>query len=373
MGLLLRYVYLGHSIPFQYHNLLHAHSHIALLGWLYMILFALWVYHYLDFDKKIRKLFWITQATVIGMMISFPLQGYGLYSIIFSSSHIICSYYFAYLIWTQALTQQPLEKFLLRLSSIFLVLSTFAIWALPIVIKIYGKQTPQYFLCIQFYLHFFFNGWFIIGSFALLIRYVKIKRLSIIYSSLLLFVLSILLGFSLLIYWYFPYQIFYVLYVLSTFLQLISFILICSGLIPNTIFKKPAAKLLKFALICFVIKLIQQIFLTIPAITQLAFQIRSLYIGYIHLFMLGIISSICLAIFFQNTGSAYNKKLEHWSINLFIFSIAFSEILIFISGISSWLNLSITSYPLMMFLSSILLVISIILLFISIRAKPKYL
>ena len=73
MGLLLRYVYLGHSIPFQYHNLLHAHSHIALLGWLYMILFALWVYHYLDFDKKIRKLFWITQATVIGMMISFPL------------------------------------------------------------------------------------------------------------------------------------------------------------------------------------------------------------------------------------------------------------------------------------------------------------
>ena len=53
-------------------------------------------------EKFYNRLFWVTQLAVVGMMIDFPAQGYAFVSILFSTLHIFCSYYFCYLIWKDA-------------------------------------------------------------------------------------------------------------------------------------------------------------------------------------------------------------------------------------------------------------------------------
>lgn len=80
------------DVPFDYKNILHAHSHVALLGWVYIALTSLIFKLFLS-EKQIRKkyklLFWSTQISIIGMLIAFPITGYALGSIFFSSLFLI--------------------------------------------------------------------------------------------------------------------------------------------------------------------------------------------------------------------------------------------------------------------------------------------
>ena len=84
---------------FTYRYIVHAHSHLAILGFVYTLLLALLIRTFVPFtaeiEKKYKRLFYITQFSVLGMLFSFPFQGYGAVSISFSSVFIICSYYFA--------------------------------------------------------------------------------------------------------------------------------------------------------------------------------------------------------------------------------------------------------------------------------------
>ena len=55
------------EIPVNYKFFVHTHSHIALLGWVYMALTSLLYKLYLnklDFDKKYRKIFWFTPNNI---------------------------------------------------------------------------------------------------------------------------------------------------------------------------------------------------------------------------------------------------------------------------------------------------------------------
>src|SRR5215210_4167580 len=85
---------------FNYKYLLHAHSHVAILGWLYSAFYVGIIQAYLPIEiqqkKKYWWQFWLAQLSVLGMLLSFPVQGYALYSITFSTLHIIISYFFIY-------------------------------------------------------------------------------------------------------------------------------------------------------------------------------------------------------------------------------------------------------------------------------------
>ena len=77
LGLAMRWAFVL-DMPewFNYRHIQHAHSHVALLGWLFSI-FYLGIVHYfeLNYDKYL-KLFWGLQALVLGMLLTFPLMGY---------------------------------------------------------------------------------------------------------------------------------------------------------------------------------------------------------------------------------------------------------------------------------------------------------
>ena len=79
------------SMNANYKFIVHTHSHIALLGWVYIglttLIFKLFIKS--EAKKKYSKIFVITQITILGMLFSFPITGYALFSIIFSKYYTI--------------------------------------------------------------------------------------------------------------------------------------------------------------------------------------------------------------------------------------------------------------------------------------------
>ena len=104
LGVVLRYKIL-YPLPFvDQKHLLHGHSHFAFAGWITQAIMALLV-AYLANEKGntvYKRYNWLLYAnlfTAYGMLISFPIEGYGLFSIIFSTASIFVSYAFAFYYW----------------------------------------------------------------------------------------------------------------------------------------------------------------------------------------------------------------------------------------------------------------------------------
>ena len=151
MGLALRFSFLE-SIGLNYRFLTHAHSHVAMLGWVYLMLFTLFVHYFIPEKLKIfNRLFWITEFAVVGMMLSFPFQGYAAVSISFSTLHIFCSYYFVYLIFKHQKVNSLVSRKLLKTSLIFMVVSTIGFWCLGPAVATLGQASAFYQIAIQFF------------------------------------------------------------------------------------------------------------------------------------------------------------------------------------------------------------------------------
>ncbi|HBL80718.1 MAG TPA: hypothetical protein DDZ79_12765, partial [Aequorivita sp.] len=98
MGVLLRFFFVT-PISLNYKYILHAHSHTALLGWIYLGLTTLVYKIFLSEAKKpklYKRIFLFTNLCILGMLVTFPIQGYALYSIIFSTLFLFASYWFAW-------------------------------------------------------------------------------------------------------------------------------------------------------------------------------------------------------------------------------------------------------------------------------------
>jgi hypothetical protein len=131
IGTLLRYSFISVPLEFEYKYLLHTHSHIVLLGWVFNAICAL-IYHYKNDLNRIYCLilFVLFQVTIVGMLLSFPLQGYALYSIIFSTSHIFVSYFFISHVLARLKTKNSIAERFLKLSFFYFIISTFGPFAL---------------------------------------------------------------------------------------------------------------------------------------------------------------------------------------------------------------------------------------------------
>ncbi len=104
IGVVLRYK-IAYSLSFiDQKKLLHGHSHFAFSGWVSLALMAfivsrLSVHRGQDLFKKYNRILFANLLCAYGMLVSFPIQGYGLFSILFSTLSLFVSYWFAILVW----------------------------------------------------------------------------------------------------------------------------------------------------------------------------------------------------------------------------------------------------------------------------------
>jgi hypothetical protein len=382
MGLLLRWMYVAPISGVNFQFLMHGHSHVAMLGWVYLMLYCL-IFHFFVPKESQQKtiynrLFWLTELAVVGMMIDFPAQGYAFASILFSTLHIFFSYYFCHLVWKDAKPVTFPEKRMLRTALFFMVFSTLGVWCLGPAVGMLGKASAFYQIAIQFFLHFQFNGWFLFAVLALFFKQAKLnfdeKKFRLFYN---LFVVGTVLTLALPVSWSLSNPAFYWINVVGVVLQFFSAILFIQLIQTQfqTFFAPLSAlekNVYRFALLSLVLKIAIQLVVLVPELAQVSHQIRNFVIGYIHLTMLGIITGFLFGFAFQNGFLNSKNAIQKWGAILFLLGFVATEILLFLQG--CWLLLNNRSFPnyyLNLFLSSVFLPMGLLMLTIGIFSHAK--
>ncbi|MDY0989876.1 hypothetical protein SOM12_20765 [Flavobacterium sp. CFBP9031] len=363
--------------------MLHAHSHVAMLGWVYLIVYVLIVHFFIPKEKRQKpiynRLFWLTEFSVIGMMIAFPIQGYALFSIVFSTMHIVLSYIFCRLVWKDSLRDKSPSQRLLLVSILFMILSTCGVWCLGPAVSTLGKQSAFYQIAIQFFLHFQFNGWFILAILALFLKQFQEKIDEVKFKKFyFLMIASTLLTLCFPVRWFIENDILSYINVCGVIIQLCAFIYFYKMLQPQiNHFKSTLDKTTKMvyslALCSLFLKVGIQMLTIFPNLAEVSHQIRNFVIGFIHLTTLGIITGFLFGILLQNKILSSNSVLLKIGVKVFILGYILTEVLLFLQG---WFFFfgegSIPGYFQNILIFSILLVLGLVLMMSSIIKRYSY-
>jgi hypothetical protein len=171
LGLLLRLQPLAPIPGLVYGHVLHAHSHLAFLGWIYNAFFALALRCFVPPEEThgYWKLFLVTQVAVAGMMLTYPFQGYAAASITFSTLHMVVAGVLAWKLLRRNCAT-PLARRYLWAAIGCMLLSGLGPLTLGPLAALGLRESPWYLLSIYFYLHFQYNGWFIFFLLAVLLQ-----------------------------------------------------------------------------------------------------------------------------------------------------------------------------------------------------------
>ena len=349
LGVLLRLFYVI-PLPFNYRFIVHAHSHTALLGWIYLGLTTIIYKVYLQESSNeavYRRLFFLTNVCIFGMLITFPFQGYALYSIIFSTLFLFASYYFAWFAFNNV-SEKYRNTFswkIVKAALYYLVLSSLGPWMIGAVTATLGTESIWYKNAIYFYLHFQYNGWFILALLGFFFYVLEQKDLSFNQKNqkqlFLLLQISIVMTLFLSVLWSKPPIIYNILGGIGAIIQIFVFWKL------TTILREPFQKmkicmdrnccwLLNSALILLFVKLFLQMASALPFIAELALKYKDFVIGYLHLVLLGVVVNTMLVFlsYFQLL------KITRNFVFLYLFAFFSTEILIFYKGLAFWLHLN---------------------------------
>lgn len=338
------------ELPFDYMHLVHAHSHVAFQGWVYTLMLLLLPTFYLSTDhiskSRYQQQFILTVGIVLGILVSFSLWGYGLYSILFSTLLQFAQYVFVFKFF-QDIKQSPSEnqnQISLRFVKAGLLLgmlSTLGPWVIGALSANGMGDTEAYHSTIYFLLHFQYNGWFIFVALGLFFKcleraevqydYVQAKRFFIflLISVFPAYALS-LLGMSF-------RDLIIIPGVLAGLLQIVACVLFvktinCS---VRTWFTTQTFWLRGFLMIAFLSFLIKsglQLLSVLPVVETIAFGSRNAIMAYMHLCLIGLISFTLIAVLCYLKWVP-NTLTTRVGSGFWIFGFIGSEILLAASGL----------------------------------------
>lgn len=346
LGVILRYK-IAFSLPFiDQKHLLHGHSHFAFSGWITETLMVLMV-SFLNkrgIENAFKKYFWLLTGNLIaayGMLIAFPIQGYGRFSISFSILSIIVSYIFAVTFWKDLnrINRKFASRYWFKAALLFNVISSLGTFALSYMMMTKSLQQNWYLSSVYFYLHFQYNGWFLFACGGLLID--KLYALKIISglnkTIFFMFFVSCFPAYFLSIPWIpIPTWLFTIV-VAAAIAQLVSWFWFITVISNHHIrfdaeISHIGKILLRLAAIAFTIKIALQLGSVYPPLGKIAFGFRPVIIGYLHLVLLGVITMFLLGFISSQKYIRLNNKSKI-GISIFVCGIIFNEGLLLAQGV----------------------------------------
>ena len=383
LGVTLRYK-IAFSLPFiDQKFLLEAHSHFAFAGWVSQVLMAFIVKYLYEKDvniqmKKYQRLLLANIITAYGMLLSFPFQGYGAISIIFSTLNIFVSYAFAFFVWKDlnSLKANCVSHNWFRASLAFNAFSSLGVFLLAFMLATKSVQTNLYLATEYFFLHFQYNGWFFFACMGLLQAYMISKNIApankISKMIFWLFFIAAIPAYFLSALWL-PIPIWvYVMVVIAAAMQCVGFIILMNHLVKSR--KLVAQNLSKqtkllwlFALIALVIKLSLQMVSVVPSLSTLTVGFRPIVIGYLHLVLLGVIT-IFLIGYFTEVNAVHHKSF-YTGVTIFVTGIIINEILLMIEGAAALTYTSIPFINELLFVAALIMFSGLLVLNVSIRNR----
>lgn len=382
LGIVLRYK-IAFPLPFiDQKFLLHGHSHFAFSGWITQTIMVLLIQtiskHLNDNLFNRYKLFlWANLITAYGMLIAFPIQGYGLISISFSTLSILNSYAFTIRIWKDInSTKLKLTSFLwYKAALLFNFISSIGAFTLAYLMATKNANQTSYLLSVYGYLHFQYNGWFFFACMGLFVSKIELnkdlsKKMNL---AFWLFSLACIPAYLLSVLWIKLPMILYIVVVLAAFSQLAGWRILLKNSMKKKIynvmpFSKNAILLLTLSAIALSIKLALQTISILPSLSHISFEFRPIVIGYLHLMLLGVISLFMIGFVVGNKLIPINK---YFTIGVFVFvvGIIVNECLLLWQGMKSISYIGVPNMNLYLFAAAIVMFSGLLLLNYGINSK----
>lgn len=363
MGLFLRFQLIAPVEGIVYSYLLHGHSHVMFLGWVLNALIIAFTIEFIEV-KNFRVIFWFLQCCVAGMLVSFPLQGYGGFSITFSSLHTLGVFVFIALFFRSSKNKTSLSLTLAKAALLFFALSSVGPFVLAYLKAHALDHSNFYRFAIYFYLHFQYNGFFFFGVLSLLMKLgedkmtrqqLRAARLGS--HALILFCPP---AYFLSILWSQPQLIFNVIGFVSALAQLIGLYFVLrplKKLLPQLNLSQPEKLLLSLSFVAVILKSILQLISAYPAAALFANEFRAIVIAYLHLVLVGFISLFLIA--WLMTKRVIEPRAP-WAVRFILSGFIGSEILL---GISPWngsyFQISPTGLNYLIFLLSVFVILGL--------------
>jgi len=336
-----------------YTNILHAHSHIALLGWTFLGVFLIFLAtQWSSIKNKLHSVLLTITLFIVSllMFIAFLGQGYGLFSIIMSTVHIFVEYWAIIFIYQQLKAQKKISSIgtlFIKGSLITLFISSIGPFTLAYIAANKLQDSALFDMAIYFYLHFQYNGWLtliLIGTFLLIIQQKGIEiQNSLVRSGFWIYFISLFPWYFLSILWADLGSYSNILATIGSIGQWVGVLLIIIGIGKVWTSIKPT--LSRLTIICLTttfillfLKSTMELGLIFPSLAALVYETRSVIIGYLHFTLLGFVSIFILAQYQMIHIIDTTKRIVYVSFIIFIGGFILNELLLFTMGLTTWLD-----------------------------------
>lgn len=346
-GIIMRFK-INFSLPWVNQKyFLHGHSHFAFTGWVTLALMVLMVDYLRKQDisanyTNYNRILLANCLAAYGMLFSFIVQGYALFSITFSTLSIFISYLFIFNFWRDLnkAKDKSYASTWFKTAMVLWSISSLGAFSLAYLTANRIMVQDYYFAAIYFFLHFQYNGWFLFACFGLLFSYLSKKNtLPLITNRKLFIVMTATVGptYLLSILWLKLPAALRLTADIAGVLQLLVLIYIVRllPLVKKNIplnFSKTTGYLWSMVFIAFIIKIILQLLSIVPFLSGYAFGFRPIVIGYLHLSFLGIISFFILGYINQEL-SEMKRPLSKTGLWIFVAGVLVQELILMFQGL----------------------------------------
>ncbi|MFN4151315.1 MAG: hypothetical protein ACK4IX_10265, partial [Candidatus Sericytochromatia bacterium] len=268
------------------------------------------------------------------------------------------TYWFTYRVLKDTKEQSSYDSKFAKMSVILLAFSSLGTWLLPVskVLKI----DELYNLCIYFYLHFQYNGWFTFAIIALILNllkrrdfYIENRTEKLAYYFM---AFSIIPSYFLSTIGQMPNKYIYIISTIGAVTQFTGMTLFLRLVVANFgMFIKGSKitfSLLLISCLSLFTKSVLQVLSGLPSFTEMIFESRDFILSYLHLTFLGFISTSLFFLLIENGWFKLNKIINIGLTTLLIGFVGTEGILTF-SGLGNYIN----SFNNFMFIFSLIMLI----------------
>ncbi|UKJ07965.1 hypothetical protein [Solitalea lacus] len=366
-GMIMRYK-IAFDFPYlNQKNLLIAHFHFAIIGWVSHLLYSnllLGIQPYLPSKnvKKYNRLIVANLLSAFGMLGAFTIKGYGPVSFTFYTFSVVIALVFT-VFYIKEVGNFPIAYKKSRPWAVtgLLLNVVSSVGPLTLVYMMVTKHIHQelYLASVYYYLHFQYSGWFFFGTMAIVLSNLPVENLPI-KKYFQLFAFTVFPTYFLSTLWAKIPLWLYVVTVIATLLQLAAWISLLVKLMP--IFSQMKQKLqyrwlnvfFYVAALALTIKFILQTISIIPQLSQLVFGFRPIVIAYLHLVFLGVYSLFFVGYLFAK-GFIYPSKIAMITAFAFLTGVFLNELLLAIQGFAAFAYIPIPFVNEMLFGIAVLL------------------
>lgn len=383
IGVLMRYK-IGFEFPyFNQKYLQEAHSHFAFIGWISHTLYVLMINFIQDKIpdttlKNYRLLLVANLLCAYGMLISFIIDGYGIFTICLTTGAIIIACFYTYFFikdLKKIIYYYPATAWF-KAALWFNIISSIGTFYLVYMMVSRNFDEHWYLAAVYFFLHFSYNGFFVFACLGLVHTHIQKVLPSFKHDKTIfrMFFSSVIPAYFLSTLWANLPSWLYVIVIIAAFVQVLAWIKFLNNIrkaIPSKInLTKIMQNLFLFVAIAFSIKIILQLGSTIPMLAKLAYGFRPIVIAYLHLVLLAVITVFLLS-FMYSFKFMRENQLNHIGMVLFVIGIFLNELVLAIQGIASFSYFPIPLANEILFFISLILLTALVLLVISqIKFKP---